>query len=190
AGGGSICDFDGVKLVVGPQSAGADPGPACYGRGGPLTVTDLNLWLGRIVPARFPFPLDRDAVERRLAELQDRMQASGTHQIRNATDRTDKTDKSYRSDKSFASYASQPTSASDALAEGLCQIANANMVRAIRKISVARGYDPADYVLVCFGGAGAQHACAMAKSLGMRRILIHPLASLLSAYGIGLADVR
>src|SRR5207249_2821970 len=168
---GSICDFDGIKLVVGPQSAGADPGPACYGRGGPLTVTDLNLWLGRIVSSRFPFPLDRDAVDRRLAELQDRMQASVTHQIKDATDRTDRTDrtdktyKSYRSDKS---YASQPTNPSDALADGLCQIANANMVRAIRKISVARGYDPADYVLVCFGGAGAQHACAMAESLGMR----------------------
>src|SRR5207244_4084015 len=101
AGGGSICDFDGVKLVVGPQSAGADPGPACYGRGGPLTVTDLNLWLGRIVPARFPFPLDRDAVERRLTELQAGMQASGTCQIpasTNKTNRTDKTYKSYRSD--------------------------------------------------------------------------------------------
>ncbi len=155
AGGGSICGFDGVKLIVGPQSAGSDPGPACYGRGGPLTVTDLNLWLGRIVPSRFPFPLDRSAVERRLAEL-------------NASVGED----------------------ADALADGLCRIANANMVRAIRRISVARGYDPAEYVLVCFGGAGAQHACDMAVSLGMKRVLIHPLASLLSAYGIGLADVR
>lgn len=157
AGGGSICDFDGVKLVVGPQSAGADPGPACYGRGGPLTVTDLNLWLGRIVPERFPFPLDRDAVERRLNELNAKL----VDQI-----------------------------GLDAVAHGLSRIANANMVRAIRKISVARGYDPADYVLVCFGGAGAQHACAIAEQLGMKRILIHPLASLLSAYGIGVADVR
>lgn len=155
AGGGSICGFDGVKLIVGPQSAGSDPGPACYGRGGPLTVTDLNLWLGRIVPSRFPFPLDRIAVERRLTELQARVEGN-----------------------------------LDALADGLCRIANANMVRAIRRISVARGYDPADYVLVCFGGAGAQHACAIAESLGMNRILNHPLASLLSAYGIGLADVR
>jgi 5-oxoprolinase (ATP-hydrolysing) len=155
AGGGSICDFDGVKLVVGPQSAGSDPGPACYGRGGPMTVTDVNLWLGRIVPSRFPFPLDRDAVERRLTEL-----------------------------------AVQVDGSADQLADGLCRIANANMVRAIRKISVARGYDPAEYVLVCFGGAGAQHACEIADSLGMRRVLIHPLASLLSAYGIGLADVR
>ncbi len=155
AGGGSICGFDGVKLVVGPQSAGSDPGPTCYGRGGPLTVTDLNLWLGRIVPSRFPFPLDRAAVERRLTEL-----------------------------SQVAAHSA------DQLADGLCRIANANMVRAIRRISVARGYDPAEYVLVCFGGAGAQHACEMAKSLGMNRVLIHPLASLLSAYGIGLADVR
>jgi 5-oxoprolinase (ATP-hydrolysing) len=156
AGGGSICDFDGVKLVVGPQSAGSDPGPACYGRGGPLTVTDVNLWLGRIVPSRFPFSLDRAAVERRLVELASRVETADLF----------------------------------ALADGLCRIANANMVRAIRKISVARGYDPAEYVLVCFGGAGAQHACEIAESLGMRRVLIHPLASLLSAYGIGLADVR
>ena len=156
AGGGSICDFDGVKLIVGPQSAGSDPGPACYGRGGPLTVTDVNLWLGRIVSSRFPFPLDLDAVERRLTELSSRV----------------------------------ATPDSFALADGLCCIANANMVRAIRKISIARGYDPAEYVLVCFGGAGAQHACEIATSLGMRRVLIHPLASLLSAYGIGLADVR
>jgi 5-oxoprolinase (ATP-hydrolysing) len=160
AGGGSICGFDGVKLIVGPQSAGSDPGPACYGRGGPLTVTDVNLWLGRIVPSRFPFPLDRAAVERRLTEL---FHATGE---------------------------TSSTRSVDVLADGLCRIANANMVRAIRRISVARGYDPAEYVLVCFGGAGAQHACEMAESLGMDRILIHPLASLLSAYGIGLADVR
>ena len=170
AGGGSICGFDGVKLIVGPQSAGSDPGPACYGRGGPLTVTDLNLWLGRIVPSRFPFPLDRAAVERRLTELS-----------RGAGFRP-------------ASESEEPgrlkICPTFELADGLCRIANANMVRAIRKISVARGYDPAEYVLVCFGGAGAQHACEMAESLGMNRILIHPLASLLSAYGIGLADVR
>ena len=180
AGGGSICDFDGVKLVVGPQSAGADPGPACYGRGGPLTVTDLNLWLGRITPKRFPFPLDRDAVERRLTELSRR--ASFQPALSPAT-----TDEESGTGDSLSRLETCPT---DELAHGLCQIANANMVRAIRKISVARGYDPADYALVCFGGAGAQHACAMANSLGMRRILIHPLASLLSAYGIGLADVR
>ena len=190
AGGGSVCDFDGVKLVVGPQSAGADPGPACYGRGGPLTVTDLNLWLGRIVSSRFPFPLDRAAVERRLLELAAKVPGGDVPRPtvgNNVIPGNDGNDERHQSHTSQQSHDSQQT---DNLAHGLCQIANANMVRAIRKISVARGYDPADYALVCFGGAGAQHACVMAESLGMRRILIHPLASLLSAYGIGLADVR
>ncbi len=183
AGGGSICDFDGVKLVVGPQSAGSDPGPACYGRGGPLTVTDVNLWLGRIVPSRFPFPLDLDAVERRLMELAARVKSNGVGSLFLAAQ--------HLTDAASAGDGGQKkTPDPSALAEGLCRIANANMVRAIRKISVARGYDPAEYVLVCFGGAGAQHACEIASSLGMRRVLIHPLASLLSAYGIGLADVR
>ncbi|MBN2163903.1 MAG: hydantoinase B/oxoprolinase family protein [Pontiellaceae bacterium] len=162
AGGGSLCGFDGVKLHVGPQSAGADPGPACYGRGGPLTVTDINLYLGRIIPSRFPFPLDRNAVESRLQELCAEIAASPLG-------------------KRYTSVE---------LAEGFRQIANANMVRAIRSISVAKGYDPADYALVTFGGAGAQHACEIARALGMQRILIHPFAGILSAYGIGLADVR
>ena len=162
AGGGSLCGFDGVKLHVGPLSAGADPGPACYGRGGPLSVTDINLFLGRIIPERFPFPLDRNAVELRLQSLCDEIAASPLGRR----------------------YTSME------LAEGFRQIANANMVRAIRKISVAKGYDPADYALVSFGGAGAQHACEMARALGMRRVLIHPYAGILSAYGIGLADVR
>jgi 5-oxoprolinase (ATP-hydrolysing) len=162
AGGGSVCGFDGVKLTVGPDSAGADPGPACYGRGGPLTVTDVNLYLGRIIPARFPFPLNRQAVERQLQRL-------------------------------CAEIAAAPTGTKYSpveLAEGFIRVANANMVRAIRNISVARGYDPRDYALVTFGGAGAQHACAMARELGMRNILSHPLSGLLSAFGIGLADVR
>jgi 5-oxoprolinase (ATP-hydrolysing) len=162
AGGGSLCAFDGVKLVVGPGSAGADPGPACYGRGGPLTVTDVNLFLGRIVPARFPIPLDRPAVERHLERLCQEIAASPLG-------------------KSYTPLE---------LAEGFVQIANANMVRAIRKISVARGYDPRDYVLITFGGAGGQHACAMARELGMRQVLSHPWSGLLSAYGIGLADIR
>ena len=162
AGGGSVCDFDGVKLTVGPESAGASPGPACYGRGGPLTVTDVNLYLGKILPSRFPFPLDREAVERKLSALCDRIAGSAT-----ATRYT-------------------PIE----LADGFLKVANANMVRPIRNISVAKGYDPRDYVLVSFGGAGAQHACAMARALGMRNILVHPLAGILSAYGIGLADVR
>ena len=162
AGGGSICGFDGVKLHVGPQSAGANPGPACYGRGGPLTVTDINLFLGRILPQRFPFPLDRVAVEERLSDL--------------------------CSEIAKSPLGKQYTPIE--LADGFCQIANANMVRAIRKISVAKGYDPADYALVTFGGAGAQHACAIAKLLGAHDILLHPFAGILSAYGIGLADVR
>jgi 5-oxoprolinase (ATP-hydrolysing) len=162
AGGGSVCQFDGVKLAVGPDSAGADPGPACYGRGGPLTVTDLNLFLGKILPSRFPFPLDQHAVENRLQSLCDHIAESPLG-------------KRYTPRE---------------LAEGFLQIANANMVRAIRNISVAKGYDPAEYVLVTFGGAGAQHACAMARLLGIHEILIHPFAGILSAYGIGLADVR
>ncbi len=160
AGGGSICAFDGVKLVVGPDSAGADPGPACYGRGGPLAVTDLNFYLGKILPERFPFPLDRTAVEDRLTKL--------SRQIADATGKT-----------------FDPVE----LCDGFLRVANANMVQAIRSISVAKGYDPRDYVLVAFGGAAAQHVCAVARELGMTQALIHPDAGLLSAYGIGLADV-
>jgi len=162
AGGGSICRFDGIKLVVGPESAGSDPGPACYGRGGPLTVTDVNLAVGRILPSRFPFPLDREAVERRLAEVCEQINAATPD----------------------AHYTPQ------SVAQGFIDIANANMVRAIRRISVARGYDPVDYVLATFGGAGAQHACALARLLGLRQILVHPYAGILSAFGMGLADVR
>jgi 5-oxoprolinase (ATP-hydrolysing) len=162
AGGGSICGFDGVKLFVGPQSAGADPGPACYGRGGPLTITDVNLFLGKILPERFPFPLDGQIVARRLAALCDEIAVSPMG-------------------RRFTPHE---------LAEGFVEIANATMARAIRKVSIAKGYDPADYVLVTFGGAGAQHACALATMLGMRQVLSHPHAGLLSAYGIGLADVR
>jgi 5-oxoprolinase (ATP-hydrolysing) len=162
AGGGSVCGFDGVKLFVGPQSAGADPGPACYGRGGPLTVTDINLHLGRILPQHFPFSLDAAVVDAQLKRLCDEIAASPLGKLYSPIQ----------------------------LADGFRQIANANMVRAIRKISVAKGYDPADYVLVTFGGAGAQHACAMARSLGIDRVLIHPFAGILSAYGIGLADVK
>lgn len=162
AGGGSVCGFDGVRLFVGPQSAGADPGPACYGRGGPLTVTDINIFLGRVLPQHFPFPLDVDAVESRLMQLCDEIAESplGTNY--------------------------DPIE----LAEGFRKIANANMVRALRRISVAKGYDPAEYVLVSFGGAGSQHACAMALELGIENVLIHPFAGILSAFGIGMADVR
>jgi 5-oxoprolinase (ATP-hydrolysing) len=161
AGGGSICHFDGVKLVVGPDSAGADPGPACYGRGGPLTVTDVNFLLGRILPDRFPFPLDHAAATGRLTAL--------AEEIAVATGRR---------------YAPLE------LAAGFVRVANANMAKAIGSISVAKGCDPRDYVLVPFGGAAGQHACAVARELGMREILHHPHAGLLSAYGIGLADVE
>ncbi len=162
AGGGSVCGFDGVKLFVGPQSAGANPGPACYGRGGPLTITDVNFFLGKIVPHRFPFQLDRKSVEVRLKDLCDQIAASPLGRTYSPLE----------------------------LAQGYVDIANTTMARAIRKISVARGYDPAEYTLVTFGGAGAQHACELARSLGMPRVLSHPYAGVLSAYGIGLADVR
>ncbi len=162
AGGGSLCGFDGVKLFVGPQSAGSDPGPACYGRGGPLTVTDCNVFLGRVPVDKFPFPLDNTAIEVRLTALCEQL--------------------------ATAEFGKQYTPRE--LAEGFLEIANAAMARAIRKVSVSKGYDPADYALVPFGGAGGQHACAVARLLGMKTIIAHPLAGVLSAYGIGQADVR
>lgn len=160
AGGGSVCYFDEVKLAVGPASAGADPGPACYGRGGPLTVTDINFFLGKILPEHFPFPLDRAAVERRLDDLIQIVQQQ--------------TGKQYTRIE---------------LADGFLRIANANMVKPIRSISIAKGYDPREYVLVCFGGAAAQHACAIARELGQTKVLNHPDAGILSAYGMGVADI-
>ena len=165
AGGGSICRFDGMRFRVGPQSAGARPGPACYRNGGPLTVTDCNLFLGRIVPERFPRvfgpngdqPLDPEASASRLAEVA----AALGNRLK-----------------------------LEQVAEGFLEIAVDNMAAAIRKISIARGHDVTRYALACFGGAGGQHACRVADALGMERILIHPLAGVLSAYGIGLADVK
>ncbi len=159
AGGGSICRFDGVKLVVGPDSAGADPGPACYGRGGPMTITDVNLLLGKIPPQRFPFPLFPAAAEEQLASIAAELTGHGQHY--------------------------EPAE----LAEGFVRVANAHMAKAIRSISVAKGYDVREYVLLPFGGAAGQHACAIADELQIGQILCHPDAGLLSAYGIGLADV-
>ncbi|HSW05824.1 hydantoinase B/oxoprolinase family protein [Aquabacterium sp.] len=167
AGGGSIISFDGARLRVGPESAGANPGPACYRRGGPLAVTDANVMLGKIQPAHFPKvfgpradeALDRDAVVRGFGALAARMTA--------ATGR--------------------PTSP-ETVAAGALQIAVASMANAIKRISVARGYDVTHYTLQCFGGAGGQHACLVADALGMQRVLVHPLAGVLSAYGMGLAD--
>jgi 5-oxoprolinase (ATP-hydrolysing) len=169
AGGGSICMFDGARFRVGPQSAGANPGPACYRRGGPLTVTDCNLMVGKIDPALFPrvfgpqgdLPLDADVVRDRFAAL--------------AADVADR-----------SGHRRMP----EAIAEGFLQIAVDNMAHAIKHISVERGYDVTEYTLCCFGGAGGQHACAVADALGMTRVFIHPLAGVLSAYGMGLADVR
>ncbi len=161
AGGGSVCWFDGVSPRVGPHSAGADPGPACYGRGGPLCLTDLNVWLGRIGAASLPFALDVRAVEQRLDELIARIE-SATRQR----------------------YARR------ALAEGLLAIADERMAWAIHEVSLARGYDPREHTLVAFGGAAGQHACAVARRIGVRRILVHPLASVMSAWGVGMADAR
>ncbi len=165
AGGGSICRFDGGRLLVGPESAGADPGPACYRRGGPLTVTDCNLILGKLVPGQFPALFGRAGDQ----PLDPAASAAALDAV----------------------LATMPDALSrEAAAEGLVAIAVANMARAIRAVSVARGEDPADYALACFGGAGGQHACLVADALGMERVLIHPLAGVLSALGMGLASRR
>jgi len=168
AGGGSILHFDGSRYRVGPDSAGADPGPACYRRGGPLTVTDANVLLGRIQPDFFPCvfgedgtdPLDPDITRSEFTRLAGEITA-----------------------------ATGDTRGPEQVAAGFIEIAVANMASAIKKISVQRGYDVTEYVLNVFGGAGGQHACAVADALGMTRVLIHPLAGVLSAYGIGLADL-
>jgi len=189
AGGGSICQFDGVKLVVGPDSAGADPGPACYGRGGPLTITDCNLLLGRIVPDHFPFTLDRQAAENRLSEIASQIEAASNSQFTIRNLQSSPTPQSaLRNPQSPTTHPSSHTPHS-ALAEGFLRIANANMAAAIRSISLAKGYNPRDYCLVAFGAAAPQHACAVAAELGITKILIHPDAGVLSALGIGLADV-
>jgi 5-oxoprolinase (ATP-hydrolysing) len=167
AGGGSILGFDGSRLRVGPGSAGADPGPASYRRGGPLTVTDANVFLGRIQPEFFPRvfgPAGNEALDGELVTARFHALAQ---QVARTTGR-----------------AVEP----EQLAEGFLQIAVQNMANAIRKISIARGYDVTRYTLQCFGGAGGQHACRVADALGMDAVLIHPFAGVLSAYGMGLAD--
>ena len=160
AGGGSICAFDGHALRVGPQSAGSRPGPAAYGAGGPLCLTDVNLLLGRIDPARFEIPLDIAAAERAFAALAASLAA-----------------------------ADQAIEREELLA-GLLRIADERMAEAIREISVRQGYDPARYALIAFGGAGGQHACAVAELLGIARVLLPPDASLLSALGLGAARIE
>ncbi len=169
AGGGSILKFEDFRYRVGPESAGANPGPACYRRGGPLTVTDCNVMLGKLQPAHFPavfgpqadLPIDAEVVRERF----DAMAAD----IEKAT-------------------GERP--ALHTVAEGFLKIAVENMANAIKKISVQRGYDVTGYTLCCFGGAGGQHACLVADALGMKRVFLHPYAGVLSAYGMGLADIR
>ncbi len=167
AGGGSICELTADhRMAVGPSSAGADPGPACYGRGGPLTVTDVNLLLGRIPESRFPFALDRGAAEARLAAIGERIASSGQMQ-----------------------GLSETTTGGLAIAEGFLEIAVTHMAEAVRTVSTAKGADVREMSLVGFGGAAGQHLCRVANSLGIRRILDHPDAGMLSALGMGLADV-
>ncbi len=165
AGGGSVLHFDGARMRVGPDSAGADPGPASYRRGGPLTVTDCNVMLGRIQPDVFPHvfgpggdaPLDAGVVRKRFADLAKNIGDGCT---------------------------------SEAVAEGFLRIAVDNMANAIKVISTQRGYDVTDYTLCGFGAAAGQHVCAVADALGMDKVLLHPFAGVLSAYGMGLADIR
>ncbi|MDW3097200.1 MAG: hydantoinase B/oxoprolinase family protein [Alphaproteobacteria bacterium] len=169
AGGGSLLQFDGSRMRVGPDSAGADPGPTAYRRGGPLTVTDANVMTGKLMPHHFPKifgpnadqTLDLDAVTQKFEKLaSDISSATGTK------------------------------STSEEIAQGFLMIAVENMAQAIKKISVQRGYDVTRYALTSFGGAGGQHACLVADALGMETCIIHPMSGLLSAYGMGLADIR
>ncbi|KQP17853.1 hydantoinase B/oxoprolinase family protein [Pseudorhodoferax sp. Leaf267] len=161
AGGGSILAFDGQRFRVGPQSAGANPGPASYRRGGPLAVTDANLLLGKIQPRHFPHVFGPAGNE-----------ALGLDVVR----------------QQFDELATQTGRSAEQVAEGFIAIAVQQMANAIKKISVARGYDVTRYTLQCFGGAGGQHACLVADALGMEQVFVHPLAGVLSAYGMGLAD--
>ncbi|WP_114376690.1 hydantoinase B/oxoprolinase family protein [Elioraea thermophila] len=168
AGGGSILHFDGARYRVGPDSAGANPGPASYRRGGPLTVTDANVCLGKIQPAHFPAifgpsgdrPLDAATVREAFLALAARIARATATPLKDPRE----------------------------VAEGFLKIAVANMANAIKEVSIRKGRDPARFVLVCFGGAGGQHACLVADELGMDTVFIHPFAGVLSAYGMGLAD--
>ena len=168
AGGGSIVHFDGTRYRVGPDSAGANPGPACYRRGGPLTVTDCNVMLGKLQPEFFPRIFGPDADQPLDAEIAHRKFTALSEEIRQATGDT-----------------RTPVE----VAEGFLKIAVENMANAIKQISVQQGHDVTGYTLNCFGGAGGQHACLVADALGMKRVLLHPFAGVLSAYGMGLADI-
>ena len=170
AGGGSICTFKDGRFQVGPESAGADPGPACYRRGGPLAVTDCNVMLGKLNPDHFPpvfgpggdQPLDADVVREKFKTLA----------------------------KTVSQETGEAPRTPEDMATGFLRIAVDNMANAVKKISVQRGHDVTGYPLQCFGGAGGQHACLVADALGMTRVLIHPHAGVLSAYGMGLAEIR
>ncbi len=168
AGGGSILHFDGARFRVGPDSAGAVPGPACYRRGGPLTVTDANVMVGKIQPRHFPpifgpggdQPLDAGVVREGFAALA----------------------------REIAAATGAPPMDPRAVAEGFLRVAVANMANAIKQVSIQKGHDATRYALQCFGGAGGQHACLVADAIGMETVFIHPFAGVLSAYGMGLAD--
>jgi 5-oxoprolinase (ATP-hydrolysing) len=162
AGGGSVCAYDGRRFRVGPDSAGAVPGPACYRRGGPLTVTDCNVVLGKIRPEHFPRLFGPEGDEG--------IDASASHRL-------------------CEEIAAEAAMDARAVAEGFVRIAVDNMANAIKQISIARGHDVTRYTLQCFGGAGGQHACLVADALGIGKVMIHPLAGVLSAYGMGLADM-
>lgn len=161
SGGGSICDFDGFKLTVGPESAGADPGPACYGAGGPLTLTDVNLLTGHLDYTLFEIPVNRESAEQRLESVLKRVGENEGRQVDRQT-----------------------------ILAGYLDIANERMADAIRGISLRKGYDPSNYALLAFGGAGGQHACGVASKLGISTILLPPDTGLLSAYGLGHAAVE
>lgn len=163
AGGGSICWFDGVQMRVGPQSAGSHPGPACYGKGGPLTITDLNLLAGRIDPSSFPFPLDRSAAEAAMVKILEIINAE---------------------------RASHDKLSSESLIQGFRRLANEHMAGAVRGISIAQGADPRTHALVAFGGAAGQHICEIAEILGMDQIIDPPQAGMLSALGMGMASLQ
>lgn len=170
AGGGSICRFAEGRFQVGPESAGADPGPACYRRGGPLTVTDCNVMLGKLNPDHFPHVFGPEGDQPLLVEV-----------VR---------DKFMDLSKAVAAETGEAPRTPEDIATGFLQIAVDNMANAIKKISVQRGHDVTGYTLQCFGGAGGQHACLVADALGMSRVFIHPYAGVLSAYGMGLAEIR
>ncbi|GAB4183100.1 MAG: hydantoinase B/oxoprolinase family protein [Thermoflexibacter sp.] len=161
AGGGSLCQFDGFKLTVGPESVGADPGPACYGVGKQLAITDVNLLLGRLLPDNFNIPIDKKYAQVALEKVQKQVYENTGNLLKQTE-----------------------------ILEGFVQIANEKMAEAIRKISVSKGYNPEEYALLAFGGAGGQHACGVANLLNIKQIIVPYKAGLLSAFGMGMAQIE